>query len=133
MKKFLFLVLGLVLFASVNAQLVTLTGPGQQTGAVTSNVGPQKVIGSTRGGGATTVSAVLLVTKSSGVVAGNANLQGSHDNVTWIDIGTQVTLTDVATQAFGWKDPQAGYQWYRIRVTSTTGTYTPTGTMLIRK
>lgn len=116
---------------AASAQSVTLTPPGQQTGAVTSFVGPQKVVGAK-----TVVTVSLLVTKNSGTVAGNANLQASNASTPgandWADIGTQQTVTD-ATATYHFKDAPAGYQWYRIRVTSTTGTYTPTGQMIIRK
>ena len=131
MKKFLFLLLGSVLFMASQAQLRTMTSPGVMTNAVTAVVTTTTITGHKD-----VVVFVLTVTKGTGTVAGTAILQGSQDNTLFATVpgAATATLTDVATQNFAWVVAPSSFSYYRISVSTTgTQTSTPTGTCLIRK
>lgn len=130
MKRLFFLLAAIVVMATAEAQLVTLTSPGVMTNGATLYVGPKQV-----NLYHDMISAFLIVTKGTGTVAGNANLEISHDGTNYATApnATQVTLADAATQSFAWSVYPSSGVYYRIRVTTTgTQTSTPTGTLLIR-
>lgn len=64
----------------------------------------------------------FVITKISGTVGGSVVLQGSLDNVNFVNIGSAFTPTDVAAQSGSFLLPLHGYLYYRV-------SYTGTGTM----
>lgn len=71
------------------------------------------------------VTAQLLITKTSGTVAGSVTLQGSSDGANWYSFTTPaaVTATDVATQVVTFLATDKIFKYYRM-------SYTGTGTMV---
>ena len=56
-------------------------------------------------------------TKISGTVAGTAQLQGSVDGVTYNNVGSAYTLTDVASQTTSFIVTPSTYQYYKLLIT----------------
>jgi hypothetical protein len=71
------------------------------------------------------VSLTLLITKTSGTVAGSVTLQGSIDGTNWYSFTSPaaVTATDVATQVVTFQITDKIFPYYRA-------SYTGTGTMV---
>lgn len=62
----------------------------------------------------------VVITRTSGAIAGTAALQGTIDGTNWFAISSSA-LTDVASQTFGFAVDKVAYNRYRVVVT-TTGT-----------
>lgn len=71
------------------------------------------------------VTVQFWATKISGTVGGTAQLQGSLDRTNWYNVGSAVTLTDVAGQITAFKVSDSGDPYYRVAVTGT-------GTMAVK-
>lgn len=124
-RLFLLLTLSLSLFAVSFGQGTALTVTGSPvTAPGTANLtGPTTIVFYESGAFQT------VITRTSGVVAGSANLQGTVDGTNWVTL-TTVALTDVATQSFVFTAVPVAFSRYRVSVTTSgtsviavTGTY----------
>lgn len=116
MKYIFSLLLVVSMFAVGNSQ-VSLTMNGSDTVVNTAQVDLTFSVSNAYNSGAYQI----VVTKVSGTVDGNAILQGSVDNVNFVNIDTLAT-TNVATQTAIFTESPVKYPFYRVR-------YTGTGTM----
>jgi hypothetical protein len=105
-----------------NAQ-TTMTPSGTITNAATGYVASKVP------GGYGNLSIQVVVTKTSGTVAGKVTLEASNDGVNYRRImpTDSLNLTDVATQSVLFNVGTSPYLYYRGNVT-TTGTQVSTGT-----
>lgn len=121
MKKVLFLILA-VSVASISAwsqtSLTSAAYPANTLDTVTNAASKQLVSGALYKA-QDVVIVQFLAEKISGTVGGTATLQGSVDGVSWYNIGSAFTLTDVATQTTHFKVTDAGEVYFRVQVTGT--------------
>jgi hypothetical protein len=126
--KFLFILFVSMMAFAANAQ-ISFTSPATLTNAATAY--------STRtiNGPARSLSIQMVVTKTSGTVAGTASLEGSHDGTNYASISASTfTLTDVASQNFIWNLAPAPVPYYRVKfVTTGTMVAVPAVTAVVRK
>jgi hypothetical protein len=118
MKKLLFASLAIVCLATTaiaQKPFRTVKDTVINTNADTSNVTISNVEGGLKGLQATVI-------KTSGTVAGRVILQGSIDNVAWVDVNTDtLTLSNTASQSKVWAITNASYMSYRVEfITSGT-------------
>lgn len=129
MKKFIFFLLAAFCFQFAAQSQVALTvSHTPLTNADTSYLTYR--IPATYGA----VAMQLVITKTSGTVAGTAIPQGSLDGTNYVDISTDTfTLANQATNTYIWKFDKTYYLYYRIFV-KATGTWVgvPTGKLLGR-
>ena len=130
MKKLLFLTaLAFAFLPAVNAQQRTFSKSADTAiDAATVNLTAPST------GYSHTTTIVLSVEKVSGTVAGTAIIQGSHDGSNFATISADTLTLANASQTKAWSLGEAGYNYYRIKYT-TTGTQrsVPRATILFRK
>jgi hypothetical protein len=123
MKHLIALIAICIAFTGVAQAQTAMTASGTLTDATTGYV-TSKVPG-----GYGNLSIQLIVTKTSGTVAGTAWLQASNDGTNYVTINSTDTLalTNVAAQSKLWNVGISPYLYYRAKIT-TTGTQVSTGT-----
>lgn len=73
-------------------------------------------------------------TKISGTAAATVKLQGSIDGLSWSDIGSSYTVTDVASQTASFTVVPSSWQYYRLNIVPTgTQSVKVTTPVLVRK
>jgi hypothetical protein len=131
MKK-IFIMLALVaVAAAASAQVSMKSVYNSASDTIKVTNGETGVLQIRNGGAANSTSIVVVVTKTSGTVAGTITLQVSLDGTTWKAMNTPstatalatFTATDVATNSFHWWFLGNPFPYYRV-------SWTGTGTMV---
>jgi hypothetical protein len=130
--KILLFSLLMVVVVSSQAQKVTLTET--PTTDITVGTTGYASLNQATSGFKSVITFQTVITKVSGTVAGTATLQVSNDGTNYFAYpGAAVyTITDVATQTTGWVVAPSGFQYYRIALVNTTGTFSHVSTAAIR-
>lgn len=116
MKKILFmLALGAIAFTA-KAQLITFSHTASNPSGTVTNAGTDTMNAAINGYSAAT-GIQLVVTKTSGTVAGTARLYGSIDGANFVATGDTLTLADQAVNTVIWRKDIPVYVNYRIRTT----------------
>lgn len=102
-----------------------VTKPMTLAGATVTNTGTGTATSEPLSTDFRNVTVQLLITKTSGTVAGTVTLQGSSDGTNWYSFTSPaaVTATDVATQVVTFQVTDKIFKYYRA-------SYTGTGTMV---
>lgn len=118
MKKILFIMALIAFGFGANAQLITFSHTASNPTGTVTNTGTDTMTALIPGYSAAT-GIQLVVTKTSGTVAGTARLYGSIDGTNYVATGDTLTLADAAVNTVIWTKSVPVYVNYRIRTTGS--------------